>query len=122
MTKGQRIKKRREELNIKQIELAEAVKISKQTLYKYENDIITNIPSDAVEAIASALKTTPDYIMGWDGFPSVASGHNPPTAVAVKIPDKQNDKAARLYDLYEQAPPEIQAAIDTLLKANQSGS
>ena len=69
MTKGQRIKQRREELNLKQIELAEKVHISKQTLYKYENDIITNIPSNKLEEIAAALDTTPDYLMGWEVEP-----------------------------------------------------
>ena len=49
-----------------QVELAEKVSISKQTLYKYENDIITNIPSDKIEAIASVLNVTPAYLMGWD--------------------------------------------------------
>lgn len=66
MTKGQRIKIKREKLGIGQTELAEKLKISKQTLYKYENDIVTNIPSDKVEEIASALNCTPGYIMGWD--------------------------------------------------------
>ena len=66
MTHGQLIKNRREELNIKQTDLADAVKISKQTLYKYENDIITNIPSDTIEALARALDTTPAYLMGWE--------------------------------------------------------
>lgn len=66
MTHGQLIRKRREELNIKQTDLADAVKISKQTLYKYENDIITNIPSDTIEALAKALDTTPAYLMGWE--------------------------------------------------------
>lgn len=29
-----------------QVEFADKINVSKQTLYKYENDIITNIPSD----------------------------------------------------------------------------
>ena len=65
MTKGQRIKSLRECLGMGQTELAEKVNISKQTLYKYENDIVTNIPSDKVEELASVLETTPQYIMGW---------------------------------------------------------
>ena len=65
MTVGQRIRTRREELNIGQTELADKVGISKQTLYKYENDIVTNIPSDKIEKIADHLDTTPNYLMGW---------------------------------------------------------
>lgn len=97
MTKGQRIKKRRDELNIKQTELAKKVHISKQTLYKYENDIITNIPSNKLEDIAAALDTTPDCLMGWE----------------------QQDKAKELYSLYEKASPEVQSAVELLLKSSQ---
>lgn len=39
--------------------------ISKQTLYKYEKDIITNIPSDKIEALAKVYDVKPSYIMGW---------------------------------------------------------
>lgn len=39
--------------------------VAKQTLYKYENDIITNIPSDKVEALAKIYDVDPAYIMGW---------------------------------------------------------
>ena len=67
MTKGTRIKRRREELGIGQTDLAKKVGISKQSLYKYEKDIITNIPTDVVERLASALDTTPAFIMGWEG-------------------------------------------------------
>ena len=75
MTKGERIKQRREQLGISQTELAECIGTSKQNLYKYENDIITNIPSDRVEALAKRLNTSPAYIMGWnegDSLPSPA--------------------------------------------------
>lgn len=66
MTVGEKIKRVRESKNIAQVDLATLVGISKQTLYKYENGIITNIPSNKIEAIASALETTPAYLMGWN--------------------------------------------------------
>ena len=66
MTVGDRIKYRRNELNISQVDLAEKVKISKQRLYKYENNIVTNIPSDVLERIAYHLDVSPSYLMGWD--------------------------------------------------------
>ena len=46
MTKGERIKGLREQIGITQTELAEAINTTKQNVYKYENNIITNIPSD----------------------------------------------------------------------------
>ena len=66
MTVGDRIKYRRYELDISQVDLAEKVKISKQRLYKYENNIVTTIPSDVFEVIAYHLEVSPAYLMGWD--------------------------------------------------------
>lgn len=71
VTKGERIKQLRDQLGISQTELAEHIGTSKQNLYKYENDIITNIPSDKVEALAKELKVSPAYIMGWDEDSSI---------------------------------------------------
>lgn len=66
MTIGERIKAIRESLHISQVDFADKINVSKQTLYKYENSIITNIPSDKIEAIAFVGNTSPAYIMGWE--------------------------------------------------------
>lgn len=65
MTIGERIKEYRERKGITQEELASKIGTKKQTIYKYENNIITNIPSDKIEKIAGALDTTPVVLMGW---------------------------------------------------------
>jgi len=69
MTKGSRIKALRESAGLSQVALAQMIGVSKQTLYKYENDIITNIPSDKIEEIAKAVGVDPSYIMGWEEKP-----------------------------------------------------
>ena len=66
MTIGDRIRQIRTEQNISQTELAQAAGISKQTLYKYENNIIVNIPSTCIERLAQALGVSPAVLMGWD--------------------------------------------------------
>ena len=66
MTIGDRIKKLRKDRDMTQEELAKCIDSKKQTIYKYENNIVTNIPSDKIEKIAEALETTPSYLMGWD--------------------------------------------------------
>ena len=66
MTVGERIKKEREKFSISQTELAQKIGVSKQTLYKYETNIITNIPSDTIERTANVLNCSPAYLMGWD--------------------------------------------------------
>lgn len=66
MTVGDRIKKQRESLGLTQTELAKKVSVSKQTLYKYETNIVTNIPSDKIELISKILDCSPSYLMGWE--------------------------------------------------------
>lgn len=66
MTIGDRIRKKREELRISQTDLAEKVNISKQTLYKYEKNIITNIPSNKIEELSKILSVSESYLMGWE--------------------------------------------------------
>lgn len=66
MTIGNRIKSLRESKGITQTELAELIGTTKQNIYKYENGIITNIPSDKIELIAQRLSVSPAYLMGWE--------------------------------------------------------
>lgn len=126
MTKGFRIRQLRESLNLPQIDVANAIGVSKQTLYKYEHDIVSNIPSDKIEELAHVLNTTPEYLMGWTD----EVGNDTTMGMLVKSYQKKAaldklDKyevseielATHLYDLYQQAPPEIQVAVETLLKS-----
>lgn len=55
----------REKAGLTQEELAKKLNTTKQTVHKYEKNIVTNIPSDKIEALASVLDTTPEYILGW---------------------------------------------------------
>lgn len=91
MKKGERIKALRVGANLTQEELAKLIKTTKQTIYKYENGLITNIPSDSIEDLAQVLHTTPAYLMGWEVNQSNNSGTisnnvNSPTSTV-----KEND-------------------------------
>ncbi|CBL17768.1 LexA family protein [Ruminococcus champanellensis] len=66
MNIGERIKTARKEIDKTQQELADAIGTTKQNVYKYENGIITNIPSDKIEAIAKFLHVSPAYLFGWE--------------------------------------------------------
>lgn len=65
MTIGDKIKYLRELHDMSQVDLASIINVSKQTLYKYENNLITNIPSDKIESIAQTFNVSPAYLMGW---------------------------------------------------------
>ena len=66
MNKGERIKLLRESKGLTQEELAKRLNTTKQTIFKYEKGVITNIPSDRIESMAKIFETTPEYILCWD--------------------------------------------------------
>ena len=109
MTRGQRIRLRREELFISQTDLAKRVNISKQTLYKYENDIITNIPSDKIEEIAHVLGVSPSYILGWNENKKI---------IREELPDDTKE----FLNLFEQADPALRQAALAVLKSAKHDS
>lgn len=65
-------------------QLAELVGTSRQTVHRYENGIITNIPRDKIEALARALDTTPARLMGWEDEVEFSSFNNIKTMGSVK--------------------------------------
>ena len=67
MTIGQRIKERRKELGMSVDELAELIGKNRATIYRYENNNIENLPSPVLKDLADALKTTPEYLIDWNG-------------------------------------------------------
>ena len=63
---GERIKYRREQLEMSQDELARRLGYkSRSSINKIENDA-SGLPQTKIAAIAAALQTTPAYIMGWE--------------------------------------------------------
>lgn len=104
MNKGERIKELRERIGKSQTEFAEMIGVSKQTLYKYENNIITNIPSDKIEAIAETTNATPGYVMGWE------YAHND-----LKTLGKLTSKDIEMLNAYHSASEETQSIIRKIL-------
>lgn len=60
---------RKERVKKTQEEVGKIVGVGKATIQKYENGIISSIPSDKIELLAEALETTPGFIMGWETDP-----------------------------------------------------
>lgn len=72
-----RIKKRRLELEYSFQDLADKTNMSKSTLQRYETGAIRNLPLDKLEILATALQTTPAYLMGWENKNSKAENSYP---------------------------------------------
>lgn len=126
MTVGDRIKKLREEKKMTQEELAAYIKSTKQTIYKYENNVITNIPSNKIESIAKALETSPAYIMGWDE--SSLNERIEQTTKELSVVEKVNEKKRsdlevvlselKSAEISEERKTELLNIMNSLLKEN----
>lgn len=65
MTIGERIKYYREMAGMTQQELATKAGVSYQAISKYENGVVTNIPTKRLQLIADALGTNGAVLMGY---------------------------------------------------------
>ena len=77
MTTGERIKLRRKELGLSAEYLADKLKVSPATIYRYENGAIERLRGDVLEPLSKILHTTPAYLMGWEVQDNTHSPHIP---------------------------------------------
>lgn len=78
---GEKIKRRREELQLSVDQLATLIKKNRATVYRYENENIEDLPSSILVPLSKALKTTPGDLIGWDNIEPANLERN-----VVKIP------------------------------------
>lgn len=83
----ERIKARRKELGLSADDLAEALGVSRATIYRYESAYIEKVPVSALDPLSKVLRCSPSYIMGW--------GSDEPAAV----PARDDSPDARERDL-----------------------
>lgn len=98
MNIGQRIKNRRKELKMSADRLGEILGKDRSTIYRYESGDIENLPLDILEPIATALNTTPRYLMGWEDIEKEIAPEEPQLTEGEKI----------LLNLFRQIPEEQQ--------------
>ena len=99
---GARLKALRLDRGLTQDEVGKRVLVSKQTLYKYENNIVTNIPVDKIELLAEVYHVTPAYIMGWEqpeeDVDDSSSYYDDPEVAAIANEMKENPNIRVLFD------------------------
>lgn len=71
MSIGKRIQEIRTDRGLTQEDVAKIVGVTPQTIYKYEKEIVTNIPLERLYKIAEALQTTVPYLQGYINDPSI---------------------------------------------------
>lgn len=105
MSIGQRIKMAREKSGMTMEEVAKRCNTTKQTIFKYESEIVTNIPYDKIVLLSNALSVSPSYLFEWDNKKST--------------PDKTDltEGEKLVLQLFRQIPEDKQAAAIELLRA-----
>ncbi len=127
MTVGERLKQLREQLGMSQVDFATKINVSKQTLYKYENNIITNIPSDKIESAARICNVSPAYIMGWgNGLSPITSNTSSELTARderdiAKILEQTKEQLLSQEGLMFDGDPASPEAINSILDAMQIG-
>lgn len=66
---GLRLFKRRKELSLTRAELGKKLLLHESTIKRYEDGEIKSLDIDKIKDFAKALKTTPEYLMGWVNDP-----------------------------------------------------
>lgn len=105
MNIGKKIKMAREQKNMTLDEVARRCGTTRQTIYKYENEIVTNIPYDRIILLSKALDVTPSYLFGWEEKKS--------SPAEIELSEGQR----LLLDLYDQLPEDKQRMFIEMLRA-----
>jgi len=113
MTLGQKLKSKREELGLTQGYIAKKVGVATQTIFKYENEIVTNIPLDRLELLADALNVTPAYLMGWEE--TTIKKNDTITDIILQI--RSDEELLELVKGICNLPEEQRSAVQTFLSA-----
>ena len=103
MTTGDKIRTLREAAHLTQAELGARCGTTKQTIFKYETGVISNIPLDKIRLIADALNVDPAVLLGW--VEPEAAAENKKDAPAV------SESVNNLVELISQLTPENQETL-----------
>ena len=105
MSVGKRIALAREQKNMTLEEVAKLCETTKQTIFKYENEIVTNIPYDKIVLLSKALDVSPSYLFGWE------EKKNSPSEPSITEGEKM------LLDLFNRVPEDKQQLVLQMIRA-----
>lgn len=100
MTIGERIKTQRVALGLTQEDIAKIIDVAVQTIYKYENGIISNIPIEKIEKLAIVLQTDPQWLLGWNG-----SGSDEKATTAERLKQLMKERDLKQIDIVNLSQP-----------------
>lgn len=118
MTTGEKIKKRREELGMSQVQLAEKLGIDKASVGRYEKGQIEKIPYLTFIKILIALNTTPSELLSEEETELVDQANKLQNQYDV-LSEMQSTVARRLAELPERDLPLADAFLQGLLSRHK---
>ncbi|OJU12833.1 MAG: hypothetical protein BGN88_14725 [Clostridiales bacterium 43-6] len=80
------LKKRRKQLGLTQQHIADIIGVQKPTYQRYESGVIKRIDINMIEKLSNALKTTPEYLMGWERNETEPSAALPVETEMINVP------------------------------------
>jgi transcriptional regulator with XRE-family HTH domain len=96
---GNRIRQIREKRNMSLEDVAKAAGTTRQTIFKYENGIITNIPLERLESVSKALGVHPSYLLGWTQESPAEELSDNVNAILELVRDCPDNQAERLLQI-----------------------
>lgn len=99
MTVGERIKARRQELEMTQKELADKMGVTFQLISRYENNVVDTIPTRKLKRIADILRCSPYDLM--EGFTDERTLTPAQTRLIERIKQASPEDVARLEVMFD---------------------
>lgn len=115
-TRGEAIKALRKAAGLSQEELADKLGTTKQTIYKYEAGIVTNIPSDKIELMSQIFGVSPAVIMGWDEDEAATGYYLDPEVAEMAQELFQRPEMRILFDASRKMTKEDLAMVTALIQ------
>jgi len=104
------IKQRRKELGLTADQVAEALGVSRATIYRYESADIEKLPITSLEPLSKILHCSPGYLMGWED--------NKEDAAVVRL--SLSSEEEKLITAYRSAPEGIKESVCKLLDVKRA--
>lgn len=102
---GQRIKEKRLEKGLSLEALGKMLGVQRAAVSKWEHGAVENISQAKIGQMAKIFGCSPSWLMGYDDEKTTDP--------------KEIEKALELYEQYKSAIPQVQDAVEALLKSSR---
>lgn len=107
MSIGKKIRELRESRGMSLEDVARMCNTTRQAIYKYENEIVTNIPYDRIILLAKALNTTPSQLFDWEEDKKISPNEGASLTEGERV----------MLDLFRQIPVDQQPVVLAMIRA-----